>query len=196
MKTKKLLCGILSFLCLFTAPLQTFAFQKTNIQATATETALFQNTSAYDESNMLEAITLDNMELGDRKILGTENGEIFYVEVTAINEGLARSSNESVSKEFSFNKTTILGTTKTMFKVKLVCNWTSNGSSSKLKKLSGSYTTYDSSVSCSWNGNYTAISDTYATLGLDTTYGSSTAFIIFSASLSLDKTYVTLNCSC
>ena len=196
MKTKKLICGILSFFWLFTTPLQTHASQIPEAQTTVSETVPFQSTSLTSESVSFEEVTIDDMELGDRKILGTKNGEVFYVEVTDVEESLAKSSSESVSKEFTFSKTTILGTKKTMFKVNLVCNWNSNGSSSKLKKLSGSYTTYDSSVSCSWNGNYTAISDTYATLGLDASYGTKSAFIIFSAALSIDKKSVTLNCSC
>lgn len=59
-----------------------------------------------------------------------------------------------------------MGEKEKAFTVTLKCNWDNDGDSSKITNLMGTYTVWEKSFRCSWNGD-TYVSDGYHQLHLE-----------------------------
>lgn len=162
--------------------------------ADATVTYTSDELSPEMEEFYTHMMSGDALKEGEEHVLGTLNGEKFCVKVTDVTEtsSATYSSASTASKNFTFYTKNVLGIKKNVLKVTSKCTWTKG---SKINNLNCSYTTLVSDISCSWNDNFTAVTDTFHTLGLDITYGGKSGIVFFGASLSADLQTLTLDCS-
>lgn len=158
-----------------------------------------ENTSGIVFENSADSrndivIDLNNLDIGEQMyVTQLAEGEL-WVEVfdDTSNDISCESSLTTTSKTFMFYYKNIVGIKKQMFKVVSKCTWYPG---EYIDNLNCTYTTYMSGVSCTWNDNYKKATEVLHTLALDVTYSGKSAFIIFSASLDIDRETLSLNCS-
>lgn len=141
--------------------------------------------------NDFDIIQLDDLEIGEEKVVYTDNvGRQLVVEVTDVKKSAA-SSILTESKTFTFSEK-FLGIEKKYMQVVCVSRWIRGD---KILSLEGTYTTYVSGVSCYWNESQKRATDTVHSLGLNVHYNGKYGYIVFGATLDVYRQNISLSCS-
>ena len=178
---------IASFLLIFVM----FLSNEAKVQAEEPETYFpVKNASASVQSIM--HISADNV--GNTMILGEdENGTLSITLVSYDSSSNARASEQKDVAVFIFQHTNILGIKSDAYKVTLTCDWTKDGTNSKINVLHGVYEIIKSGYSCEWTDSF--YTEGHCWLDLRATYGSGYMDTRFTALLfPVEEPILSLDC--
>lgn len=147
---------------------------------------------------MYSKIKNEKISSGDRQILGTWNGEVYYVEVTEVIEppyAVYALGDQVKTKTFLFTKENIFGAEEKLFAVTATLKWIKND---KITSFVCSKEVYNSLVYTSWEPGYAIQTNGVWARVLNVIWenGESESIYFFGGLLTIDgKDTVDISCS-
>lgn len=175
-----------------------FEADKESIDSSAENEAIMFTEDEFSSETMeaLESLMLeDEFQIDSIHILGELGGDTIYVEVTdettvepATSTYSSNSNVLTTLKTFSFYKE-VLGNKVVFFKIRIGCSWIKG---QKILAMVGKVVDPKAGVSYKWNDIYKKQTDVMHTIGLDFSYGSQSGTLIFTASIGVDRSTISI----